>query len=191
MVFKKASDGATAGAGSGGIESFALGSEAWNVADGYTKIKILRLLIKLDMFENIALYGTEDLDDNILAQLSLNDIAKRRQEGIHRIVTTLRQLLGNVKFAITGKFEQEKIERYLERIEAVEDVLDGIMSVEENYITHEMNLVINELHFRKCMKVLSKIKDEINFPINKAGLIFRKDSDIDLDKLMSDIVQGG
>ncbi len=42
-----------------------LGSDAWNVADGYTKIKILRLLIQLDRYDTIAQFGTEEFDEDL------------------------------------------------------------------------------------------------------------------------------
>jgi len=38
------------------------GSDAWNVADGYTKLKILRQLIMLDRWDTIAQFGTEEFD---------------------------------------------------------------------------------------------------------------------------------
>jgi len=43
-----------------------LGTDTWNVADGYTKLKILRQLIMLDRWETTAQFGTEEIDeDNI------------------------------------------------------------------------------------------------------------------------------
>jgi len=172
---------------SGVDHTLSLGSQAWNVADGYTKIKILRHLVQLDRYENIALYGSEDMEE-----LPFDDsyISKRREEAIRRVVTTLRQLLGNVKFAIK-KEDEGKVDDYLEQVEFVEKVLDGISYVEENMITHETILKIHEQHFKNCMKTLSRIKDEVNFPINNAGLIFRGSDEVDLDKITNEIIEGG
>lgn len=167
--------------------ALSLGSQAWNVADGYTKIKILRHLVQLDRYENLAMYGTEDMED---FPYDANTISSRRQEALNRFLTTLRQLLGNVKFALK-KEDRTRVDFYIERVDFVEKVLDGISYVEENMATKETFLRINEEHFGNCLKSLRSIKDEINFPINNAGLIFRGSDEIDLDKIMTDIVEGG
>ena len=177
-----------------GVKGFAtdgavsLGSEAWNVADGYTKLKILKQLILLDRYENIALFGTDDIDEDPF--FDQNTMNKRREQAFMRYIATLRQLLGNVKFAIRQD-DHPKIKQFLADIDQVDDYSDGISFYETNQITHEINLVINEEHMRNCIKVLQLIKDEINVPINKAGLIFKGSDEIDLDKIMEEITQGG
>ncbi len=55
------------------------GSDAWNVADGYTKLKILRQLIMLDRWDTIAQFGTEEIDEDII--YTNNQLKKRRVEG--------------------------------------------------------------------------------------------------------------
>ena len=168
-------------------QTLSLGSQAWNVADGYTKIKILKHLVQLDRYENIALYGSDDMDEFPYDE---NAISKRREEALQRVISTLRQLLGNVKFAIK-KEDIKKIDEYSADIEYVESVVDGISNIEENMITHETVLKINKAHFDNCMSVLQRIKDEINFPINSAGLIFRGSDEVDLDKITREIIEGG
>lgn len=168
-------------------QTLSLGSQAWNVADGYTKIKILKHLVQLDRYENIALFGSDDMED---FEFDNNFIAKRRDEALRRMVTTLRQLIGNVQFALKAK-DKKEINSYGERVAFVGNLLDGISFTEENQITKESYLRINEPHFSKCIKVLQRVKDEINFPINNAGLIFRGSDEIDLDKIQSEIIKGG
>lgn len=168
--------------------SMSLGSEAWNVADGYTKLKILKQLILLDRYENIALYGADDIDEE--GMFDQNSLNGRRVNSLMRYISTLRQLLGNVQFAIR-KDDHEKIKGFLQDLEIVEDNVGGISYQETNAITHEINLVINEEHMKNCIKVLQLIKDEINVPINKAGLIFKGSDEIDLDKIMKEIIDGG
>ena len=173
---------------SDGDASTSSGSEAWNVADGYTKLKILKQLIYLDRYENIALYGADDIDEE--GFFDQNSINQRRVTSLMRYISTLKQLLGNVKFAIK-KEDRGKITDFLNEISIVEDHTDGISKQETNAITHEINLVINEEHMRNCIKVLQLVKDGINVPINKAGLIFKESDDIDLDKIMAEIISGG
>jgi len=168
--------------------AISLGTEAWNVADGYTKIKILKNLILLDSYEDIATYGAEEMGD--LDYMDANQIAQKREQALRRIVTTLKKLLGNVKFALK-KEDKLHIELYLIKINLIEKYLDGIVAFEENHLTKETAIIINEEHFNICLNNLRKIKDDVNVPINNAGLIFRTSDEIDLEKIMKDIIEGG
>ena len=171
-----------------GSDDISLSSEAWNVAEGYTKIKILRLLILLDKYDTIAQFGTEEVDQDIM--LNENQLAKRRIEAISRFISVMKQLMGNVRFALR-RGDIKKITDYTRRINQVEEVAEGIFSVSTNDLTKEEEVIIDEEHFRICLKVLQSVKDELNFQINSAGLIFKVSDEMDLDKIMGDIVSGG
>lgn len=164
-----------------------LGTQAWNIADGFTKIKILRLLIELDLHETIAMFGKKDMEE----QFDPMEIPYRRVEGFERMLFCLRQLIGNCRFSIEKGNDEKTIAGMIDRIDQVETVADGIASKFINDITKEDELKINEDHFRKCFDILRAIKDELNFPINRAGLIFRQSDEMDLDKIMNDIIEGG
>lgn len=164
-----------------------LGQQAWNIADGFTKIKILKLLIEIDLYETIATYGKQSFEDDIPYQL----IPEKRVEGMHRIVFILKQLIGNCRFSIDKGEDEKVVSQFLARLEKVENVLDGIANVYTNDITKEEEVIINEEHFKTCFNVCRNIKDELNFPINRAGLIFRHSDEMDLDKIMNEIIEGG
>lgn len=168
--------------------SVSLGTEAWNVADGYTKIKILRLLIKLDQYETIAKFGTEEIDEELV--LNKNQLAQRRINGLDRMIFSLEQLIGNVKFALKVA-SQDTISTFEERIINVRSVFDGISTSSEDMIDNQIEIGIHEELFNICFNILKSIKDDLNFPINQAGLIFRESDEVDLDKLMHDFVHGG
>ena len=97
----------------------------------------------------------------------------------------------NCRFSIEKGADEKTIAGMIERIDQVETVADGIASKFINDITKEDELKINENHFRICFDILRAIKDELNFPINRAGLIFRQSDEMDLDKMMNDIIEGG
>ena len=59
-----------------------------------------------------------------------------------------------------------------------------------NDVTKETELRINEDHFIKCFDILRAIKDELNFPINRAGLIFKASDTMDIDEIMKSIEEG-
>lgn len=176
--FQKSDDG----------DVISLGSEAWNVADGYTKLKILKQLVLLDNYEIISQFGTEKMDEDLL--IDENMITKRRIEAINRFVATLKQLLGNVKFALK-KPAHTRIEFYLKRIALVEEYLPHVSYNYENMVTHELDFKIHEGLFKDCLEIMQKIKAEINVPINQAGLIFKETEEVDIDKIMNNIIEGG
>lgn len=176
------------GGASGEEGSISLGTEAWNVADGYTKLKILRNLVLLDKYDTISQFGAEDMDIDLM--LEDNVLAKRRVEALNRFASTLRILIGNVKFALK-KDDHDLIAFYLERLENVKKFLPYVAEENENAVTHEVEVNLNMDLFGTCLDKLQKIKEDLNFPINNAELIFRGKEETDIDKLMQDIIEGG
>jgi hypothetical protein len=175
--------------GAGDVEgSVALGTEAWNVAEGYTKLKILRLMIQIDRYDTIAQFGTEEMGDDF--NMDDTTIARKRIEAFQRFTSILKQLIGNVKFAIK-KDQKVTIRGLEERLENVENIMNDIYAEEEDQISHIQTIVINEKLFMSGLKILQQIKEDLNIPMNKAGLIFRESDEVDIDKIMNEIVQGG
>ena len=165
-----------------------LGSDAWNVADGYTKVKILRLLIQLDRYDTIAQYGTEEIGDDL--NLDDNFISKRRCEAIERFISILKQLIGNVHFALR-KDDLNEVDAYVERLRQLQSFLPKLYSTKTDEVTKSILFEVNEELFQKILVILQEIKDKINMPLNKAGLIFRSTEEIDIDGIMREIVDGG
>lgn len=164
------------------------GSDAWNVADGYTKLKILRQLIMLDRWDTIAQFGTEEIDEDI--SYDNNQLKKRRIEGLERMHSTIKQLLGNVVFAIR-KEDQEKVKALVDRVKNIEEFIPKAFIEEEDLISHTVNFNVNEDVFNKIIAILQDVKDTLNIPLNNAGLIFRPTEEVDLDKIMHEIIEGG
>jgi len=170
-----------------GEDAVGLGTQAWNIADGFTKIKILRLIIQLDLDEEIAMFGRKDDFD----QTPQEQIPYKRVEAFDKIIFHLKQLIGNCIFAVDkGVVDEKIINQLLERIDNVDAVGDGIADNFVNDVTKEEELKINEKHFKKCFDTLRAIKNEVNFPINRAGLIFRTGETLNLDEIMRGIEQG-
>lgn len=165
-----------------------LGSDAWNVADGYTKLKILRQLIMLDRWDTIAQFGTEEIDEDL--PYNSNQIKKRRVEALQRFHSTIKQLLGNVLFALR-KEDKPKVEGLLDRVKTTEEFLAKTFEEDDGDSINDVQFEINEDLFKKILDILQDVKDQLNTPLNNAGLIFRPTEEVDLDKIMNDIVEGG
>lgn len=168
--------------------SIALGTEAWNVAEGYTKLKILRLMIQLDRYDTIAQFGTEEMGEDL--NMDDNTLSTKRIEAFQRFTSTLKQLIENVNFAIKKK-DSVAMSGLKDRLENVENIMNDLYDEEEDQISHFKVIVINEKLFRNGLNILQKIKEDLNVPMNKAGLIFRESDEVDINKIMQDIVEGG
>lgn len=168
--------------------SIYLGNNIWNVAGGFCNVKILKPLVESDIYETIALFGTQSMEEDRL--YDDNELKRRRKEGLLRLLISLKQIILNANFIIR-KDDRYFIERLKKRIANVEQAYNHIFKLQKNSITKEETLLIDEDKFNKCLSVLQDIKMEINTPLNNAGLIFRTSDEIDLDKLQQDIIEGG
>lgn len=169
-------------------DTISVGTEAWNIADGYVKLKVLKQLIICDKLEMVAIYGTEDIDEEGIVPPEM--IPFKRVNAINRLKDNLKQLFGNVKFAIR-KDDSDRFEQLRDRIEIVEEMLDAVSYISENHVTHNKELVVNEQWFAKMLTELQEIKESVNIPINNAGLIFRSSEEISFEDLLKDVAEGG
>lgn len=165
------------------------GSDAWNVAQGYTHLKILKPLIEMDKLVKIAIYGTENIEDSF--NVDDNTKIKLRIESIYRLVDSLRELIENSDFAMSVKGTKEDIEKLSERVKNVEGVLSGISRMVYDQRNGERKTAINEDHFWLCLEELRSVKKNIPDPLNKNSLIFPASDEIDLDKLKDQLIYGG
>jgi len=158
---------------------------SWNIADGFTKINVLKILIEINLYEVMAKFGKQNLEDDVVP----SEIPYRRVDGFDRMIFALRQIITNCMFAIE-KEDKEKVNKIVERIDNVEKYSDGICTITTNDVTKEVALRINEEHFGKCLDILSNVKEELHFILNRAGLIFRKGEETDLDEFMKSVYEG-
>lgn len=163
--------------------------DAWNKADIFVQLKIIRLLIQVDRYETIAKFGTEEMDEDI--NYSEVYLKKRRCEALERLHHSLSQIIGNTKFVIRDKFDKEDYQRHEKEIDNLEKYIGEAFTHVEDKVTKEEDIEINEKLFKILLRRLKKIKDEQLFYLNSSGVIFRISDEIDLDKIMNAIVEGG
>ena len=168
------------------IQEVSTGTEAWSVADAFAKLNIFKPLYECNVCEIVAMYGTENMSEDIAPEM----IPHKRIEALHRFKDNLRIVFSNTNFAIR-KEDRPHFVSLRRHLEFVEGMLLVVATEEENYITHIRHLVINELHFVKCLRTLQKIKEEIITPLNNAGIIFRQSDQLDINDLIDDMVEGG
>jgi len=177
MVFKKS-----------GSDDINLGTDSWNVAQGYTQLKILQPLVYLDRYDTLAQFGTMDLGED--QTFDDNTINRRRVEGLQRFHSILRQLLGNVEFALKLT-DQSRVKEFQKRLKTVDEFIGTCYQSKEDHVSHEIDFFIDEKKFKQILEILQTIKDAINFPLNNANLIFKASEEVDLDGIMQGLIDGG
>lgn len=163
-------------------------SDVWNVAQGYTQLKILKPLVEMDKLVRIAIYGTEHIEESL--QLPPNLKILNRIEAINRLIDILKEVIENTYFAL-GKNNKPILDELEKRLREVESFIDGISTINSDMRDGSNKVVLNEDHFNLCLKKLRAIKRELPDPLNKNGLIFPTSEEIDLDKFKNDLIFGG
>lgn len=165
-------------------------SDSWNVADGFTKLKILKPLVEMDKLVKMAIYGAENIDEtfNLIQYPEMKVML--RIEALNRLIDTLRETIENSRFACK-KEEKAILDELERRVFDVREVLPAIAIEQSDQRTNERRVVINEEHFSTCLEELRAIKKTIPEPLNKSALIFPTSDEIDLAKIKEQIEMGG
>jgi len=164
------------------------GSDAWNVAQGFTQLKILKPLVEMDAMMRVAIYGGETLEQS--SEMPESYKIRSRIEAINRLVDLLLEVIENSEFACKKKSEEE-IKRIEGEVIKVKKCMDAICTEEVDQRTNHKSIRIDEALFSECLETLRKAKREIHEPLNQNNLIFPASDEIDLDKIKDEIVQGG
>jgi len=152
----------------------------WNLAKSYTHQKILTWLIQIDDFRNISVFGFEKLESDIYVRdLNLRNTA--RLHGLKRWIHAMIFLIRNTKFAV-HKESKDKFEDYIKRLSKIEKNLFKL-KIEKKRGSRIVELNIDEDFFEKITSDLDTIMDDINYKLNKAGLIFSPEEEFDIKEI--------
>ena len=165
-------------------------SDSWNVADGFTKLKILKPLVEMDKLVKIAIYGSENIEETMNLLQFPEMRAMIRIEALNRFIDVLRETIENSSFACR-KESKEVLDELEKRVFDVRDVLPAVSSQTIDMRTNERRIEINEEHFLICLEELRAIKKQLPEPLNKSSLIFPSSDEIDLSKIKEQIEMGG
>jgi replicative DNA helicase len=165
-------------------------SDSWNVADGYTKLKILKPLVEMDKLLKIAIYGAENIEETFQLMQFPEMRTMIRIEALNRMIDVLRETIENSRFALK-KEGKEVLDELQRRVFLVRDVLPAIHTEQIDMRTNQKSIVINEEHFLICLEELRDIKQSIPEPLNKSGLIFPTSDEIDLSRMKEELIEGG
>ena len=172
------------------IESSESGN--WNVADSYSKLKIMKHLYEADQYETIATFGAEGMVEGIMLDESLKNVA--RVNALTRLLKCLSMIINNTIFAVKSK-DKETLKKLKKDLKEVGKAIPMVSSVITNQRTRTNEIKIEEKIFRGLLDILIRIKSDINEPLNRADLIFSSSEEMDPDEMMKrieeDIIMGG
>ncbi len=144
----------------------------WNVADQYTKNKIMRPLNRCDYYEDIAYFGYESIVDELgNYQVPPNDLVKIK--ATKRLIMELIRVIDNSKFALKkGKTRKTALD-YKENLKKLHSVLPNLIHISRNRVAGTSSVSIkNFTLFEEILNKISEIKSKINEPLNANHLIF-------------------
>lgn len=165
-----------------------LGTDAWNVADRFTRTQVMDVLEEIKELLKISQFGTSYIDEDTL--YTPYQIKKRRMESLERTIFTIGILIEGTEFAIK-KQDKPTYERWEEKLDFYSSLIPKLYRQEEGDNLNDDLFEIDEIKFIKILKSLRKIRKEIFYPLNRAGLIFRQSEEVDLDKIKKGIIEGG
>ena len=152
----------------------------WNLSHDYTHQKILTWLIQIDNFRNISVFGFDRLEQDVyIKDFNLRNTA--RLHGIKRWIHAMIFLIRNTKFAV-HKDSKDKFNEHTLRLLKIEKHLFKLR-MEKKRGKRIVELNIDEELFEKITEDLDTIMDDINFKLNKAGLIFSPEEEFDIKEI--------
>lgn len=150
----------------------------WNVADSFSKIKVMGPLIKCDIYEDVALYGFESLFEELTNYDVPVDLL--RFKGLSRLIDELIKLAKNTKFAMKKENTKKQLNHMRKSLERIKkDILPFCYSEFIDDSTESRGIKIREPVFSKILYLVSEIKSEMNIPLNKNHLIFTDKEEFD------------
>ncbi len=151
----------------------------WNVADKYSKSKIMRPLNMCDYYEDVAAFGYDSLVEELVNYAAPpNDVIKYK--ALVRLVKELIRLIDNTKFALkVGNTKKTALE-YKSHLVKIQKSLPNLIRTSHNHVEHTSIMKIKSYAlFDKYLESIAIIKSKLNEPLNKNHLIFTDKEEFD------------
>lgn len=160
----------------------------WNVAEAYSKLKIMRHLSDIDEYIKVCNFGATEL----VNQLMLDEETENRAKitALKRLHKTIEMLIRNTLFAVK-KDDVKKMETYLEYICGINNLLPKIqktIKVQSAYGFSNKTTIETNI-YNSILNVLVQISQELLVPLNKADLIFMSVDEFDPIKHKEEILR--
>lgn len=151
----------------------------WNVADNYSKIKIMKPLLLSDIYEDVATFGYESLVEELINHEAPSDDFIR-YKGLERLIRELIKLINNAKFALKKPGTKSQILGYKDKLLKFQKIIPKLIKKNSNQLLKTTTIkIINENLFTEILSHIVELKSKINEPLNKNHLIFTDKQEFD------------
>lgn len=147
----------------------------WNVANDYSKLKIMRPLYHADVYQEIAEFGTVDFEGELNIDPKIADYLKIK--GFRRLLYYLILVIDNSMFAL--KIGKENMVSYKEELIRFRSVINLLYENKFNPQTKGNEVSIIYEKYNKALERVKELKSLINEPLNKNDLIFTNKEEFD------------
>lgn len=150
----------------------------WNVAARFAEEKVMKPLIKCDIYEDIARFGQSSILEELenLDQIPL-DVLKL--SGFSRLLNELIKICRNTKFAMKVSGTKEKLNEIEEKLMMIKEKLSSCYEEGYNKIQKNNEVTLKPQIFKLVLERTSKLKSDLNEPLNKNHLIFTDKEEFD------------
>lgn len=150
----------------------------WNSASDFSREKIMKPLVKVDYYEDIAKFGYQSIIEELQNFSVPDDLV--RYTALCRLVEELLKLCKNTKFAMKKLTSKNSMERYEKNLKKIRDaVLPNIKKIRTNASSKTSKLKLDQEKFKKTLDVVLDLKEKINIPLNLNDLIFVSKEEFD------------
>ncbi len=149
----------------------------WNVASDYARLKIMKPLFNCDIYENIAKFGYDSLEQELLNYGVPTE--SLRLMGLDRLIHELLKLIQNSKFAMKKGKTRETMDEFEEILVTILKYTPKISTIKVNQVRKTRETKIDEKVFSLILNKVLDIKAKVNEPLNKNDLIFTSKEEFD------------
>lgn len=155
----------------------------WNSAKEYSRDKISKLLVDIDMLLEICYFGTVTLPEEFLVDENMKTIA--RLKAIKRLRQKLRMLIGNTKGVLKTK-DRPQFDVWKAELMSIKTV---IPMLERNQMRNGriIRYALDENNYEKILNILENMHEAMIQPLNENNLIFNPKENLDPQKAKEDM----
>lgn len=150
----------------------------WNVADKFSKVKIMLPLAKCEFYEDLAQFGYESFIDELVNWYNI-PVDVVRLKGLTRLIKELLRICKNTKFAMKKAGTKKELEDLEKKLEEIQKVLPALYKIQFSNVKKTKTLVLIHDKFEIVLNKVIEIKSQINDPLNKNDLIFISKEEFD------------
>lgn len=150
----------------------------WNVADKFSKVKIMLPLAKCEFYEDLAQFGYESFIDDLVNWYKVPmDVIKLK--GLTRLIKELLRICKNTKFAMKKGSSKEDLIKYENQLVEINKVLPALYKYRYDQVRKTRELKLFPELFDQILNRVIEIKSKINEPLNQNDLIFVSKEEFD------------